>query len=103
MCKKIIFCILSLVLFSNCADIENQTVNEQIAHDKKIMQLGGYLYTKELRKTNGNMRKADSLFNIDGDTILKNIYKIPEEKEKHCGHVFFNKFCQDCREYRDKY
>jgi len=101
--KKIILYTLLSILFSNCVDIENQTVNEQIAHDKKIMQLGGYLYTKELRKTNGNIKKSDSLLIMDTDTILKDIYKIPEEKEKPCGHIFFNKFCQDCREYRDNY
>lgn len=40
----------------------------------------------------------------ESDDLFK--YQNKEEKtlpEKPCGHIFFNRYCIDCREYRDKY
>ena len=73
------------------------------------MDLGVNLWKRKIIQYNGNVEKADSAYSVDKKILIDDIYKTSERvekkgdtNEKECGHIFFNRYCHSCKEYRLK-
>jgi hypothetical protein len=97
---------LVAVLLVGCKNPTEDT-NEKKSFDISIMDLGMSLWKNKIQTFNGDIKKADSAYAIDKQILIDDIYKNAEKVEKkrtddkkECGHIFFNKYCQSCKEYR---
>ena len=73
------------------------------------MDLGMALYKRQIILFDGDLEKADSAYSVDKKILIDDIYKTTERlknkddiNEKECGHIFFNRYCHSCKEYRLK-
>jgi len=97
--------LVAVLLFGCRNSIED--VNEKKSFDISKMDLGMALWKNKIQTFDGDIKKADSAYAIDKQKLIDDIYKTAEKiekkkevDEKECGHIFFNKYCQSCKEYR---
>lgn len=99
--------LLVAVLLVGCQN-KIEDVNEKKSFDTTKMDLGMALWKNKIQTFEGDIKKADSAYEIDKKILIDDIYKtadkVEEKKkvvnEKECGHIFFNKYCRFCREHR---
>ena len=79
------------------------------SYDITKMDLGMALWKRQIILFDGDLEKADSAYSVDKKILIDDIYKTSERvekkdaiSEKECGHIFFNRYCHTCREYRLK-
>lgn len=101
-----VYAMLVAVLLVGCQNT-TEDINEKKSFDTTKMDLGMALWKNKIQTFEGDVKKADSAYEIDKQKLIDDIYKtvekVEEKKEfdeKDCGHIFFNKYCQSCKEYR---
>lgn len=100
------YVLLVAVLLVGCKNpIED--ADEKKSFDISKMDLGMALWKNKIQTFDGDIKKADSAYAVDKQILIDDIYKTAEkienkkdDDEKECGHIFFNKYCQSCKEYR---
>jgi len=100
------YLLLVAVLLVGCQN-SKEDINEKKSFDISKMDLGMALWKNKIQTFDGDIKKADSAYAIDKRILMDDIYKTAEKvenkknvDEKECGHIFFNKYCQFCKEYR---
>lgn len=101
-----VYAMLVAVLLVGCEKpLEKENLEKSFTMTK--MDLGMALWKNKIQTFQGNVVKADSAYQIDKQKLVDDIYKTAEKvenkkevDEKECGHIFFNKYCSSCKEYR---
>jgi len=100
------YVLLVAVLLIGCQN-SKEDINDKKSSDISRMDLGMALWKNKIQTFEGDVKKADSAYAIDKQKLIDDIYKTAEKEEnkkevdeKECGHIFFNKYCQSCKEYR---
>lgn len=98
------YCLLLMVgLLFSCGN----NVEENIQYDLMRMNLGKELYKSKCLNSE-TYKQADSAYSADAEKFIRESYnKVYQEAEpqeciKVCCHIFFNKDCQYCEEYKLK-
>jgi len=101
------YVLLVAVLLFGC-EKSHEEVNDEKSFTISKMDLGMALWKNKIQTFEGNVKQADSAYEIDKKILIDDIYKtadkVGEKKkvinEKECRHLLFNKYCRFCREYR---
>lgn len=114
--KVLLGCVLLLTLSVGCYEPTRDVIDNKKDLSLKTMDLGMALWKRQIILFDGDIKKADSAYRVDkkvlNDDIYKSIYKEVEKEdsklnqkanEKECKHIFYNRYCYDCREYRLHY
>jgi len=104
--SHLLYTLLVAVLLVGC-EKSLEEVDEEKSFTISKMDLGMALWKNKIQTFEGDVKKADSAYAIDKKTLIDDIYKTAKKvekknnaDEKECGHIFFNKYCQSCKEYR---
>ena len=104
--SHLLYTLLVAVLLVGC-EKSLEEVDEEKSFTISKMDLGMALWRNKIQTFDGDIKKADSAYEIDKQKLIDDIYKTVEKvekkkevDEKECGHIFFNKYCQSCKEYR---
>lgn len=103
-----LYALLVAVLLVGC-EKSGEEIEEKKSFDTTKMDLGMALWRNKIQTFDGNVKQADSAYEIDKKILIDYIYKtadkVEEKKkvvnEKECGHIFFNRYCSFC--VRDRF
>ena len=101
---KIIITTIAILLINLSCHKSEERNNDSISKTRDLnrMDLGMAIWRKQIKKFNGNERKADSAYNSIKIIVIDDIYKKVNKKilEEDCGHIFFNRHCVNCKQTR---
>lgn len=105
---KRVYLLLTTMFLLGC-EKPLEEVEDKKSYDITKMDLGMALWKRQIILFDGDLEKADSAYSVDKKILIDDIYKTAKKvenkndvSEKECGHIFFNRYCHFCREYRLK-